>query len=212
MPQSYNTIAGRDLGRIAALSDGVFAIAMTLIVLEIRVPTPGLIHSELDLWRALLTLSPRLLTYLLSFLTLGIFWIGQQTQLNHFTGADRNLAWIHLTLLATVAMMPFSTSLLAEFITFRLALVFYWANILVLGVILYASVGYARRAGLFASDQPLAYEAMVRRVVVYQALYAVGLLLCVFSTYWSIGFILLTQLASALGLRNRFLRDGGPHE
>jgi len=53
---------------------------------------------------------------------------------------------------------------------------------------------------------------MVRRVVVYQALYAVGLLLCVFSTYWSIGFILLTQLASALGLRNRFLRDGGPHE
>ena len=82
MALSYNQMAGRRLDRIAALSDGVFAIAMTLIVLEIRVPDPGPIVTEQDLWNALLTLGPRLVTYFLSFLTLGIFWNGQQTQLN----------------------------------------------------------------------------------------------------------------------------------
>jgi uncharacterized membrane protein len=61
---SYNEVTGRGLERIAALSDGVFAIAMTLIVLEIRVPHPGPIHSEQELWTALLALSPRLVTYL----------------------------------------------------------------------------------------------------------------------------------------------------
>ena len=66
MSVTHNQMAGRRLDRIAALSDGVFAIAMTLIVLEIRVPDPGPIASEQDLWNAMLTLGPRLVTYLLS--------------------------------------------------------------------------------------------------------------------------------------------------
>src|SRR5919204_1756238 len=137
MTLSYNQVAGRRLDRIAALSDGVFAIAMTLIVLEIRVPEPPPIHTESDLWTALQGLAPRLVTYFLSFLTLGIFWNGQQTQLNMFATADRDLTWLHLGFLATVALMPFSTSLLAEFITFRLALLLYLGNILLLGLLLY---------------------------------------------------------------------------
>jgi uncharacterized membrane protein len=82
MPMSYNRISARGLDRISALSDGLFAIAMTLIVLEIRVPDPGRITTDAELWNALLTLGPKIVTYLLSFLTLGIFWGGQQTQLN----------------------------------------------------------------------------------------------------------------------------------
>src|SRR5437016_5334992 len=90
MVRSYNQVAGRRLDRIGALSDGVFAIAMTLIVFEIHVPDPGPIRSEQDLWNAMLTLGPRLVTYLLSFLTLGIFWNAQQVQINHFTTSDRD--------------------------------------------------------------------------------------------------------------------------
>lgn len=66
-------------------------------------------------------------------MTLGIFWVGQQTQLNHFKHSDRDLAWIHIGFLARVAIMPFSTMLLAEFITDRVALIIYWANIPLLG-------------------------------------------------------------------------------
>jgi uncharacterized membrane protein len=80
---SYNQIAGRSLDRLGALSDGVFAVAVTLIVLEIHVPVLATDHpSNTDLWNALLPLWPRFLTYLLSFMTLGIFWNGQQTQLH----------------------------------------------------------------------------------------------------------------------------------
>jgi uncharacterized membrane protein len=123
---TYNQIAGRGLERLAALSDGLFAFAMTVIVLEIRVPSPAGIHTEAALWQALVALGPRAITWVLSFLTLGIFWVGQQTQLNQFTHTDRDLSWLHLAFLAAVAVTPFSTEFLAEFIGFRLALVAYW--------------------------------------------------------------------------------------
>src|SRR5256885_1966401 len=81
------------------------------------------IRSEHGLWHALGDLSPRLLAYFMSFLTLGIFWVGQQTQLSQFARGNRDLAWIHLTFLLAVSLMPFSTGLLAEFITYRIALI-----------------------------------------------------------------------------------------
>src|SRR6266571_9546966 len=113
MRTHYNLIAGQSLERLAALSDGIFAVAMTLLVLDLG-GVSGKINTEQDLWGALVQLAPRLLTYFMSFLTLGIFWVGQQTQLNHFTRSDRNLAWIHLGFLLAVSLMPFSTGLLAE--------------------------------------------------------------------------------------------------
>ena len=82
MQTHYNTLAGSEVGRIAALSDGLFAIAATILVLDFHTPEPTDIHSEADLLRALATSAPRLLPWLLSLLTLGIFWLGQQTQLS----------------------------------------------------------------------------------------------------------------------------------
>ena len=199
MTVTYNDIAGRSLERISALSDGLFAIAMTLIVLEIGVPDPGPIRSEQDLWEAIVRLSPRFVTYLLSFLTLGIFWNGQQTQLNNFASTDRDLTWLQLTFLATVALMPFSTSLLAEFITFRLAVLAYWANIFLLGVLLYVAWSYAIRNGLVTKEAGPAVSALIkRRIVVAQALYAFGALLCFINPLWSIAFTVLVQLNFAV--------------
>jgi uncharacterized membrane protein len=199
---TYSAIAARGLERIAGLSDGVFAIAMTLIVLEIRVPELPTGASEGDLWSAILTLGPRFVTYALSFLTLGIFWAGQQTQLNHFDRADRDLSWIHVAFLAGVALMPFSTSLLAEFITFRLAILVYWANIYVLGMVLFGSWLYAVRAGLLKNGVGLEVgHAIKRRILVAQALYGFGALLSLIDTSWSIGFIVLVQLNFAVGPR-----------
>ena len=195
MPTLYNRIAGGSIERLAALSDGLFAVAMTLLVLDLHAPAAETVHSEHDLWRALVALAPRLLIYLMSFLTLGIFWVGQQTQLNHFVRADRTLAWIHLAFLFAVSLMPFSTALMAEFIAYRVALLVYWANILLLGVLLFASWRYATRAALLDPDAPPDIGAGVeRRIVIAQALYAFGALLCAVNTYWSITFIMLVQL------------------
>jgi uncharacterized membrane protein len=206
MRTTYNLIAGQSLERLAALSDGVFAIAMTLLVLDLHVPLSEGIHTEHYLWRQLVKLSPNLVALVLSFLTLGIFWVGQQTQLNHLARGDRNLAWIHLVFLLDVSLMPFSTGLLARFITYRLALLVYWFNLLLLGVALFAGWRYASRAGLLKGDVTDERRAAIEhRIVVYQALYAAGALLCFVSTYLSIAVIGLVLLNSVLAPRTRLL-------
>jgi uncharacterized membrane protein len=204
MSAIYNRFAGGSVERLAALSDGVFAIAITLLVLDLRVPAAGAIHDEAHLARALAALSPSLVAYVMSFLTLGIFWVGQQTQLNYFDRSDRHLTWIQLAFLLAVALTPFSTALLAEYITFRLALLTYWLNILLLGGILFGSLWYASRAGL-VSDELTAdvRAALERRILIAQALYALGALLCVVSTYLSIAIIVLVQLNYAIAPRIR---------
>ena len=140
--------------------------------------------------------------YMMSFLTLGIFWVGQQTQLNHLARSDRSLSWIHLVFLFAVSITPFSTMLLAEFPAYRLALIVYWLNILFLGTALYFSWLCATDKKLVKHDMPAEVPiAIRRRILIAQALYAFGALLCVFSTYWSIGFIVLVQLNYAIAPR-----------
>jgi uncharacterized membrane protein len=209
MSTRYNTIAGRSLPRLAALSDGIFAVAMTLMVLELHTPVESAIHSEHELLTAIGDLWPNLLTYLMSFLTLGIFWIGQQTELDNVQRTDRNLTWIHLAFLGGIALMPFWTALLNEFITYRLALVFYWANLVLLGTALFASWRYAQRAGLLVEEvaaDPLVVSAIERRIIVAQTLYAVAVALCVINTYVSIAILVLLQIDSVVAPRFGLLR------
>lgn len=202
----YNRIAGQSVERLAALSDGVFAVAMTLLVLDLHAPAAEAIHSERDLLHALAPLAPRLLVYLLSFMTLGVFWVGQQVQLSHLERSTRDLTWTHLVFLVVVSLMPFSTALMAEFIGFRVALLIYWLNILLFGALLFASWRCAIASAVLKPGlPPVTVIAVQRRIVIAQALYAVGALLCVLDTYWSIGFIILVQLNYVLAPRIGFL-------
>jgi uncharacterized membrane protein len=198
----YNRIQGRSLERLAALSDGIFAVAMTLLVLDLHIPSAAQVHSEGELLAALCALGPQWLAYLMSFLTLGIFWAGQQTQLNHIGEGTRDLTWIHLGFLFAVTLLPLSTRLLAEFITYRSALLLYWFNIFILGVMLYWSWTHAMHANLVKADTPDEVRASIcKRILIAQSLYAAGAALCVINTWVSIGAIVLVQLNYAMAPR-----------
>jgi uncharacterized membrane protein len=202
MATLYNRIQGQNLERLAALSDGIFAVAMTLLVLDLHTPAREQIHSEQALIAALVALAPQWIAYAMSFLTLGIFWAGQQTQLNHIARGDRDLAWIHLGFMFTITFMPFTTHLLAEFITFRVALGLYWLNILLPGVMLYLSWAHATRRDLIKPDTPAEIRASIcRRVLIAQSLYAFGAALCFISTYLSLAAIVAVQLNYAVAPR-----------
>ena len=202
MPTLYNAIQGRSLERLAALSDGIFAVAMTLLVLDIHIPSAEAIHSEAALCQALAGMAPQWIAYLMSFLTLGIFWAGQQTQLDHIREGSRNLTWIHLGFLFWVTLVPLTTRLLAEFITYRMALLLYWFNILLLGSVLYWSWRYATHHQLVKEDtEPEVRGAICRRILIAQSLYALGAVLCIWSNYASIAFIVLVQMNYAFAPR-----------
>ena len=197
----YNVIAGHSLDRLAGISDGIFSVGMTLLVLGLTVPAVAGINGEGDLARALAQLLPNAVTYAMSFLTLGIFWVAQQTQFSQLKTSDRNYTWIHIGFLLAVTLVPFSTGLLAHFITFRLALLVYWLNIVLLGFVLLAGAEYALRNHLFQAegdDQRIVIRVIRRRVLVAQALYAIAAALCVFNTYVSIALIVLIQLNYAI--------------
>lgn len=203
----YNELAGSSLGRLAGISDGIFAVGMTLLVLTLAVPAVNEIKNDSELGSALLKLLPGVVTYFMSFLTLGIFWVGQQTQLSLLQRADRDYTWIMLAFLLFVTLVPFSTGLLASFYQSRIALVEYWLNILVLGVCILLGAEYAARAGLFdEGNREVALRAIRRRVYVAQLLYLLATLLCIVDTRLSIALIVLIQLNYAIAPRIAFLR------
>jgi uncharacterized membrane protein len=207
MGTNYNQFAGQNTERLAALSDGIFAVAMTLLVLDLHAPAASLVHGNADFLQSLLMLAPKLGVYVMSFMTLGIFWVGQQTQLNFLRQSSRELSWLHLLFLFFVTLMPFSTALIGEFIEYRAALLVYWGNILLLGTTLLCAWRYSLRAELIHTDLPLVTQHGVeRRIMIAQALYAAGAALCVINTYWSLSFIVLVQLNYVIAPKIGILR------
>jgi uncharacterized membrane protein len=175
---------------------------MTLLVLDLHIPAAVQVHSERELVMALCAMAPQWVTYGMSFLTLGIFWAGQQTQLNHIGEGTRDLAWIHLGFLFAISLLPFSTRLLAEFITYRFALGIYWLNLFTPGTMLFWSWRYATSEGLVKPDTPHEVSASIcKRVVTAQSLYAAGAALCFIHTWVSIAAIVLLQLNYAIAPR-----------
>ena len=206
MKISYSHLAGGSVERLAAISDGVFAVAMTLLVLELHAPAKEAIHAEADLVAALCGLAPAFVTCLMSFLTLGIFWNGQQVQLTRIERGDRHLTWMHIGFLFPVSILPFSTALLAEFIGFRVALIAYWLNILALGAMLFFTWSYAVRNRLTRPELTHVEDRAIRkRIIAGQVLYLAGALLCWWTPWASIVVFIGVQLNFAIGPRTGWL-------
>ena len=118
-PERSDPVRGRSIGRLTptnrveAFSDGVMAIAITLLVLELKVPAdsePGHLLGDLAArW-------PSYAAYVAAFLTIGIIWLNHHTLLTSIGRFDGRLHWLNLFLLFTVATMPFPTALLADYV------------------------------------------------------------------------------------------------
>ncbi len=100
--------------RLAAFSDGVFAIAITLLVLEIKVPPVGEGGGAAGLGGALLSRWPSYVAYVVSFLTVGVIWANHHAVMDHVRRADRGLLMVTVFFLMAVSFLPFPTAVLAE--------------------------------------------------------------------------------------------------
>lgn len=192
---TYNKLAGQSAGRIDAISDAVFGVAMTLLVLEIKVPEFEEHITELELVAAFWALMPKFLVYFLSFMTAGIFWTGQSAQFRYIRTSDRNLNWINLLFLLFVSTLPFSTAFLGDHITFKFSIFLYWLNVFLMGIMLYVNWEYASRHNFIASEmRDVVYGPIRKRIIYVQLLYLFGALLSFIDNYLSIAFIVVVQL------------------
>jgi uncharacterized membrane protein len=169
---------GLSTTRLEAFSDGVFAIAITLLVLEISVPheTPDLLRAVLDLW-------PSYLAYLISFATIGAIWLGHTAITHYLRRATAAYLRLNLVLLLVVAFLPFPTSLLAQHTTRadggRVATTAYGLTLLLAALLLSALWRTALRTNLIGPDTDDAEVRLVTRrltpsVAGYLVLIAVG--------------------------------------
>ncbi len=118
-----------DTSRMEAFSDGVFAIAATLLVLEFSVTSGG------DLGRQLLHLWPSYLAYVTSFLTIGIIWMNHHHTVSLMARTDRTMLFLNNLLLLTVAFLPFPTKLVAQHLHEEAAALTYAATFVLMSVI-----------------------------------------------------------------------------
>ena len=101
--------------RIEALSDGIFAIVMTLLILEIHVPNLPPTAPNVEVTPALVALWPKFVSYLVTFISPGFFWVGHHIMYHAIRRADRILLWLNIFFFWFGSLPPFSTSLLNAF-------------------------------------------------------------------------------------------------
>ncbi len=101
-----------DRGRLEAFSDGVFAVAITLLVIDLAVPVPG--HGTLG--RQLVSHWPSFAAYGVSFLTIGIIWVNHHTLFRNFADVDRTMLFLNLLMLFFVVSIPFATATMAAYL------------------------------------------------------------------------------------------------
>lgn len=179
------------LDRILFFSDAVMAIAITLLVIDLRVPeiSRGLGPALRGLW-------PNYLAYVFSFFIIGSYWLSHHRFFRPIRRYDDRLALMNLLFLFFVALIPFSTRVISQYPGTRIAVVLYSLNILPLGILSYVQVRYAYRDGrlIEAAYDPVQVRRQVdfsrRGTVVFLVCLSVSILWpAAFFPVWALGFL-----------------------
>ncbi len=197
----------KETGRLEAFSDGVFAIAITLLILEIKVP-----HDAKDgtaLFNSLLGLWPSYLAFLTSFATIGIMWINHHRMLLYVRRSDHALLVLNGLLLLAITFVPFPTAVLAEYLdkdksgTAIVAAMFYSGVFAVIAIffnLLWWHIAYWGRL-MDQNTPPRLIRNITRAYMLGPLLYLLSLVIALFSAQASFGSTLLLAIYYALPSR-----------
>jgi len=192
-------IEAKETGRIEAFSDGVFAIAVTLLVLELKVPQLAEDAGSAELWSALLSRWPSYAAYLVSFVTILIVWVNHHRLFIIIQRSDSRFLFINGLLLLLVTTIPFPTALLAEFFlkpSASVACALYSGTFVLLALAFNAFWHYAAyRNRLLAPTVTAAQVAAISRSLLFGPIsYAAAFLLAFVNVYASFGLCMLLAI------------------
>lgn len=178
-------MADKDLGltthRIEALTDGVFAIAMTLLALTIGLPQINEGLSQGNLHILLLQQSHKFFNYVLSFVLLALFWIIHHQEFHFIKRTNRLHLWINIFILMFIALIPFSTTLIGDFPNDWMSEIFFGLNLFTVGVLFQINWFYSTyKCRLVEHDMdPERVRVGIRRGVVTPAIALIAMILAI---------------------------------
>jgi len=196
-----------DTNRLEAFSDGVIAIAITLLVLDIRLP---LISH--DLGRELLNLWPSYFAYAVSFIVIGAIWINHHAMFDHIVRADHQLLSLNTLHLMFIAFLPFPTSVLADALHNRvdesIATAFYGGTLTVIGLLVTTMWYYAAHEHRLLTKDISREEAkrFGRRLLVGPGGYAIASLVALFLPWLALAFYVALNVFFLWPKRRRLRR------
>ena len=198
--------SGKDRDRIVNLSDGVFAIAITLLILDIRVPDipEKMVASQLP--GALVSLWPNYLGYFLSFVGISVFWVVHHSIFRSIRAYDRALLYLNFLFLMVVAFVPFPTSLLGEYGDHQLPVAIYAATLAVGRLLLTAMHWYSVRNDRLvdAPQDPATVRFFLIRGLTIPAIFLLSIVISFFSVGVAIWMWFVMIAVDAVVVHRRF--------
>ena len=196
-PASHPRPRGFEKNRLEALIDGVFAVVLTLLVLDLKLPDNLTFASNDDLWKHLLGLERHFIIYVISFAVVGMYWINHHIQFHFVVRTDRPLIWINLGYLLFVSFLPFATDLVGDHKDLMLPCEIYGVTLLALSGISFAHLTYLWRHPELASAEltPRVRRAIVRRIGLFAVVPLISMIAAQVSTHAAV-YVYLSLLAS----------------
>ncbi len=144
----HSSVPGLGKERLEALTDGIFATVMTVLVLSLSVPliVPG--STNADVAKVLAMLVPNIVSYVLGFLLLAVLWISHHNIFHYMTRVDRPLLWLNTLFLLSIGFLPFSTALMGRYHDLQIPVIIFGANIIATSVCMLSILSYSSRTGM----------------------------------------------------------------
>jgi len=174
--------------RLETLCDGVFAVVMTVLVFDLKVPkTEGPLVDEI--WK----LWPKFASYIISFLLVGIYWIAHHNQFNYIRRMDRNFIWMNILFLMLVSLIPFSASLIGEHPFEQTSIIVYALNLISIGFVMRAYMHYATKEHRLvdSSLDPVLVDRIKKIVLIQPVAYMIAIAISFFNVRASLFFFLM---------------------
>ena len=174
--------------RVEALVDGIFSVAMTLLVLDIKLPEGLPLATNADMLRHFASVEFSFTIYVVSFCVLAMFWIAHHFQFRYAAKVDRPLLWINLIFLLLVTLIPFTTSLIASYKNLELPVYLYAANQLMLFVMLAYHLHHLKHTPELTTAEftPYIAQVMGRRLLIVCVVPILAMIVAPFSPAWGI--------------------------
>ena len=169
--------------RIAGLADGIFAVAMTLLVLDVKLPNGEVYTTNHDLLQRIVSLERTYVIYFVSFIVLGMYWVAHHAVFHYIRYVDHTLLWINLFFLFVITSVPFGTDMLGDHSTLTFPYLYFGGKVLLLSSLLLGQIVYLRRHPELA--QGSLTSAIVRQFVKRTAIFVMVPVLSMLAVFYN---------------------------